>query len=212
MLINEIRAHLSQEFLAYPYSTELDKCRARQIESLLTVIDETLKLLIKLVSKFKNSKSNENFRFYIDLMFRNSVCSIQKLIKEPFSHFPDVTLWLLAGGEPVGVCVLHAHDLIWSMDPKKRGRMSGKLFYTDVKSLAAVDLANPELENTARVRLYAWLGGFDEKGHLFEPGSLPFGFDVLETNEFGLPVQLLYRGELKTSIVHTVNPRCPVLS
>ncbi len=194
-IISEIKEYLNEEFLKYPYATDLDRCRVKQINSLLDTIEELLTLMIKLVSKFKGSKSNENFRFYIELMFKNSVYRIQKLSKEPFSHFPDMSIWLLANNEPVGVCNLRASNLIWSTDARKRGKICGKLIYTDIKSIREADFDKPETENIARVRIYPWLGGFDETGYLFEPETIPTGFDVLETNDFGLPIKLFYRGK-----------------
>ena len=130
---NEINDFLITDFMNNEYITDYERCRIKQICSQLDIIKDLLSILFDLIRKFKNSASNENFKFYIDLIVINCMLKIRNYIKDPLSYFPDISLWFLFNNEPVGVCTIKAEDLVWSNDPYKKGQICEKMIYTDVK-------------------------------------------------------------------------------
>jgi hypothetical protein len=136
------------------YITNFEEFRAKQINALFQNIVDLFNVYFKLVLKFKNSSSSENFRFYIDLIVRNCIAKIKRYSEEPLSYFPDASLWLLFNNRPVGVCTIKSEDIIWSPHEDKRGIISNQMVYTDVKSLNPNDFNHPERENIARIRIF----------------------------------------------------------
>ena len=133
-LFRGIEEYLKLKFLKNtPFKTKFDKFRVKQIINQLSVIIELLKLMIDLSEKFSNSKSNENFKFYIDLIVKNSIEHINKYNEDPFQLFPNINLLLMSNQRPVGVCSLKARDLIWSEDVREIGTDCGKIIYSDMK-------------------------------------------------------------------------------
>ena len=133
-IFNSIKYHLKYKFLKNtPFKTKFDRSRIKQIKHRLSIIVELLKLIIDLSSKFNYSKSNENFRYYIDLMVKNSLAMISKYNQDPFNYFPDLNLFLKVNDIKVGVCTLKAHDLIWSARKFESGNECSKIVYSDIK-------------------------------------------------------------------------------
>lgn len=89
--------------------------------------------MFELASKFQNSASNENYKFYIDIIIKNAILKIEQYNREPLSYFPDVSLWLLRNNQKVGVCTIKANDVIWSENHDEKGSICAKMIYTDVK-------------------------------------------------------------------------------
>ena len=88
--------------------TELERIRATQLKRKFALVHDSLCLLLQLVDKFKNSASNKSFMTYIDLVILHAFTRIRIILRQPLSHFPDLSLWLMAskgssGEEPVGV-------------------------------------------------------------------------------------------------------------
>ena len=154
-ILNDVKAFF-KEMLSLEtnnYVNSFTTNRSNQIKALFGNILQLLELYFKLIVKFKNSTSNENFRFYIDLIIKNCIAKIKRYLEEPLSYFPDASLWLLFNDQPIGVCTIKSEDIIWSPDPNKRGIISTRMIYTDVKSLKPSDFNNPERENIARIRI-----------------------------------------------------------
>lgn len=196
-LIANTKVYLKNDFLKNEFITEFSRNRVRQIRAQLTGIQDLLSLLFKLVSKFKNSNSNENFRFYIDLMIKNSMIKIKKYLAEPLSYFPDVNIWFLCNKEPVGVCTIKSRDLIHSSDEYKKGSICGRMVYTDVKSLKPADFDDPERANIARIRIIAWLGLINETESILrnEKELEHYRFSNEKINEYALPSQAYFSGK-----------------
>lgn len=113
--------------------TKFDISRYKQIKERLAIIVELLNLILRLTEKFSYSKSNENFKFYIDLIIRNSIDHIHRYNNDPFQYFPDINLFLLFNGAMIGVCSLKAHDLIWSSNDQEIGSKCSQVIYSDIK-------------------------------------------------------------------------------
>jgi hypothetical protein len=95
---------------------------------------------------------------------------------------------------------LRATDVVWSSDVKKRGAISGRMIHTDVKSLRESDFNDPERENLARIRIFAWLRRVDEINFdtsFFDVSEniLPEGFYESLENNYGLPTRLVQTGK-----------------
>ncbi len=133
-LFRTIEDYLKLRFLKNtPFKTKFDKFRVNQIINQLSIIVELLKLMLDLSEKFSCSKSNESFKFYIDLIVKNSIKHIRKYNEDPFQLFPNINLLLLLNQMPVGVCSLKAQDLIWSENNREIGTQCGKIIYSDIK-------------------------------------------------------------------------------
>lgn len=68
------------------------------------------------------------------------------------------------------------------------------------------DFNNPETENIARIRLFAWLGISENKSEIIN--SLPKGYEIHDDfkNDLGLPTKLYALGKLlKYSKSLTIN-------
>lgn len=115
------------------FITQFDRFCCKQIKSRLLTIQELLALITNLSERFKGSKSNENFNFYIDLVVRNSLAHIYKYNRDPFNYFPDVNLKLLSNGELIGVCSIKTHKVIWSDNELEIGDECGKIVYSNIK-------------------------------------------------------------------------------
>ena len=133
-LFRTIEDYLKLRFLKNtPFKTKFDKFRVNQIINQLSIIVELLKLMLDLSEKFSCSKSNESFKFYIDLIVKNSIKHIRKYNEDPFQLFPNINLLLLLNQMPVGVCSLKAQDLIWSENNREIGTQCAKIIYSDIK-------------------------------------------------------------------------------
>jgi hypothetical protein len=133
---------------------------------------------------------------------------LDQFADESFGTFPNVELWFLSDGVPVGACTFTANDLIWSDDRYKRGNLCATMMYADVKSLNKADGKDFIRQNIARVKLYIWLGYEKDKSNIFENAdSMLFknsdksDFDVIEFHEnCGLPREIVYKGESKVKL------------
>lgn len=195
--INRMKEFIKQDFLKKSYTSEFNKHRIKQIKMELNNLADVIKLLFRLTHKFRQSKSNENFKFYIDLIIRNTMIKIKKYLNEPFSYFPDVNLWFMFNEQKVGVCNLKCNDVVWSPEEDKRGCISAKKVYTNVKSLKAADFDEPERQNLARIRLFAWMGTNDEVDSVLSEkiSSSNYEFNGSELNELGLPISVYFAGK-----------------
>ena len=155
-IVDEVKKFFDDEFSEKTtnYITNFEEFRAKQIKALFQNIVDLFNIYFKLVLKFKNSSSNENFRYYIDLIVKNCVAKIKRYSEEPLSYFPDASLWLFFNNKPVGVCSIKSEDIIWSSNEDKKGIISNLMVYTDVKSLDPNDFNHPERENIARIRIF----------------------------------------------------------
>ncbi|CAF0895015.1 unnamed protein product, partial [Brachionus calyciflorus] len=192
--IKILNDYISYDFLKMSFINNFNKSRILQIKSQLDTLRTVVKLLFDLSEKFQPSKSNENFRFYIDLIVRNSIVKIKKLLNEPFSYFPDVNLWFLFDNEPVGVCNIRSNDIIWSLDSSKKGIISAVMVYTDIKSLKPTDFEDPEKQNIARIKIFSWMGGVEEVHSVLKDKIKQnnFEFEIDHLNELGLPKFVYY--------------------
>jgi len=145
---NYLETHLSKR------ANNFETKRAELIKSVFKDIYDLYDLLLNLFIKFKSSKSIKNFKRRIDIIIADRIARIKRYLKEPFSHFFDASIWMLFNNQPVGVCNIKAEHIIWSPDEDKRGLMSAKKFYTNVKSLNSKDFNHPERENVARIRIF----------------------------------------------------------
>ncbi len=132
-LAQNVKTYLKDEYLNNNFITDFEQKRVEEILFRLTIIIDLINLILKLSKKFKYSTANDNFKFYIDLIIKNSVLKIRNFLREPFCIFPNVSLWLLFNNQPVGVCNISANDIIWSNDEQNKGEFCGKLFSTDFK-------------------------------------------------------------------------------
>jgi hypothetical protein len=131
-----------------------EKARHKLIIDTFKNIYELVELFANLCIKFDNPESNKNFEKRIDDIIVDCIARLKKYLEEPFCYFPDASLWLLFNDKPVGVCTLKSEDIIWSSDEYKRGIISAKKVYTDIKSLNPNDFDHPERENIARIRTF----------------------------------------------------------
>jgi hypothetical protein len=198
-LISQIRDFIKQDFLSKTYATEFNKLKLAHVKLILTQLSDVLNLLFKLLNKFKESKSNENFKFYVDLIVRNAFVKIKKYIGEPFSYFPDVSLWFMFNSQPVGVTNFKCSDVVWSQDEHKRGCVSGKMLNTDVKSLKVNDFDNPETKDIARIKVFTWMGALDEVDAVLKERikSCNLEYDEQDVNDLQLPRFVYYDGEFQ---------------
>ena len=133
-LLLMIKEYLKSRFLKNtPFKTKFDKFRVNQITNQLSIIVELLNLMVNLSEKFSCSKSNESFKYYVDLIVNNSIEHIKKYNEDPFQLFPNINLLLLFNQTPVGVCSLKAQDLVWSKNDQEIGIHCRKIIYCDVK-------------------------------------------------------------------------------
>jgi transcriptional antiterminator len=145
------------DYLVTPLSKRANNFEKKRTELIISVfkdIYDLYDLLLNLFIKFKNSKSIKNFKRRVDIIIADRIARIKSYLKEPFSHFLDASIWMLFNDQPVGVCNIKAEDIIWSPDEDKRGLVSAKKFYTNVKSLNSKDFNHPERENVARIRIF----------------------------------------------------------
>lgn len=132
-LIQKAKTYLKDDYLNNNFVTDFEEKRVEEILFRFTIIIDLLNLILKLAKKFKYSTANDNFKFYIDLIIKNSVLKIRNFLREPFCIFPNLSLWLLFNDQPVGVCNICANDIIWSKDEQNKGEFCGKFFSTDFK-------------------------------------------------------------------------------
>ncbi len=132
-LTNSCKDYLRNNFLSSESITPYDQHRVKQICSQLNLITELLKLLFALISKFNSSVSNDSFMYFIDRIIKSCLFNINSYLKQPFCIFPDLSLYFLCNGEPVGVCIIKASDVIWSENELEMGCICAKMIYIDVK-------------------------------------------------------------------------------
>ncbi len=132
-LAQNAKTYLKDVYLNSDYVNEFEQKRVEEILFRFTIIIDLLNLILKLTKKFNNSNSNDNFKFYIDLIIKNSVLKIRNFLREPFCIFPNLSLWLLFNDQPVGVCNICANDIIWSEDEQNKGEFCGKVISSDFK-------------------------------------------------------------------------------
>lgn len=114
-------------YLSQAFITELETNRGKQLVYELELIKNDIDAL---------SKSDATFRKLRFTKIRDSVERLRLYVAEPFSFFPDVNLFLLSDGLPVGVCTIRSNDVIWSSrGHMERGCICNHLVYTDVKVL-----------------------------------------------------------------------------
>lgn len=131
--ILKIQTYIKTIYLTQAAITELEKNRARQLSHELTAIIEVVESL---------PHSDTNFRKLRYNQIRDCIDRIHHYLAEPFSFFPDVNLWLLSDGVPVGVCTVHSNDIIWAKNDLERGCICNQLVYTDVKVFRAFEYPN----------------------------------------------------------------------
>ena len=134
-LAKDVKDYLKNNFLKTHFTTEFDSFRVKQINSQFQLIVDLLKLGFALITKFKSPQSNKNFIYYIDLIIKNCLVNIKKCSKEPLSYFPDLSIYLLSGDDPVGQCVIKSKDIIWSDDESTMGCICAKMVYMEIKVL-----------------------------------------------------------------------------
>ena len=200
--INRMKDFIKHDFLKKNYISEFNKKRIKQIKVELNNLADVINLLFRLTHKFRQSKSNESFKFYIDLIIRNSVIKIKKHLEEPFSYFPDVNLWFLFNREKIGVCNMICNDVIWSDEEDKRGCISAKKVYTDVKSLKAGEFEDPERQNLARIKMFAWMGSIDELDSVLiqKISSSNYEFNKNNVNGLALPKIVYFEGKFYNNL------------
>lgn len=194
--INRLKEFIKLEFLKKSFITQFNKCRIKQIKMELNNLADVINLLFRLTHKFRQSKSNESFKFYIDLIIRNTVIKMKKHLEEPLSYFPDVNLWFLFNRQKIGVCNMICKDVVWSDEEDKCGCISAKKVYTDVKSLKTVDFEDPERQNLARIKMFAWMGTIDEVNSVLieKISSSNYEFDPKNVNGLALPKSVYFGG------------------
>lgn len=122
--ILKIQTYLKSIYLTKHAITELDKNRARQLICELTTILEVVDSLPKTEANFRKLRYNQ---------IRDCIDRLRHYLVEPFSFFPDVNLWLLADGIPIGVTTIHSNDIIWATNDLEKGVICNNLVYTDIK-------------------------------------------------------------------------------
>ena len=122
--ILKIQTYLKSIYLTKHAITELDKNRARQLICELTTILEVVDSLPKTEANFRKLRYNQ---------IRDCIDRLRHYLVEPFSFFPDVNLWLLADGIPIGVTTIHSNDIIWATNDLEKGSICNNLVYTDIK-------------------------------------------------------------------------------
>lgn len=132
-VVSSVRGYLEHEFLESQYITKFDKLRVKEIISQFKLIVELLNLMRRLIDKFQNSASNDNFTFFIDIVIKKCLANIKNYLKEPFCILPDVKLYMLCDQKPVGSCIIKARDIIWSSDNQQIGCICAKMVYMDMK-------------------------------------------------------------------------------
>lgn len=132
-LVSSVKDYLNKNFLASEFITSFDRHRVQQIISQLTIVVDLLKLIFALISKFRQSASNESFTLFADKIIKSCLLNVRNLLREPFNIFPDLSLYMLCNDQPVGVCIVKSKDIVWSADEQKMGCICAKMVYIDVK-------------------------------------------------------------------------------
>lgn len=112
------------KFLENEWLSNLEINRDKQIIKQLENIANIVKSMCKTELSFKKHK-------FIDI--KRSIDKINEYLAEPLSVFPDVSIWFLCNKEPVGICTIKSHDLIWSKHDFRRGSICNQMVYTDIK-------------------------------------------------------------------------------
>lgn len=119
-----MQKYMNEYFLPDKNITALEKKRAEQLNNELRKIRDVVSLLPKTDPSFRRIRFNQ---------IRDSIGQIKNCVNEPFSFFPDVTLWLLNDKQPVGICTIRSNDIFWCKREYDRGCISNSLVYTDLK-------------------------------------------------------------------------------
>jgi hypothetical protein len=193
--------------------TKLDKIRVKLVKDAFDRIKANSKQLELQINsrphEFMCDIPNSFDAFRCHMAFDIDI--LDQFADESFGTFPNVELWLLADDIPVGACNFTANDLIWSDESSKRGRLSAKMVYVDVKSLNAADGDDLIKQNVARVKIYLWLGYEKEKEQIFKNSdsmlSCENDYDILlyhekyDTERLALlpylPKEIAYKGKLQ---------------
>lgn len=109
---------------------------------------QSLQQAIKRMSSYKtrlnNSRQVESK--LLDLFAMKTDCELMNQFSyEPVKFFPDMNLWLMCDGRPMGICTLDANSIIWSDLIDERGAFCGKTVYADVKVIKNKYLYNVNL-------------------------------------------------------------------
>ncbi|KAL0985656.1 hypothetical protein UPYG_G00160070, partial [Umbra pygmaea] len=116
------------------------------------------------------------------------------LVEEPQHTIPDVFLWMLSNNKRVAYARISARHLLYSANPKERGRDCGKIHTLFLKP-PGKRVAGWSVQ--AKVDLYLWLGSCRDSSYMLE--NLPEGFEAIEGSNVEqkqaviMPTHLLYR-------------------
>ncbi len=179
--------------------TRLDEIR---IKSMMDVLARMKSNLNMMASMFNTSEIDVSVlkKYFSRLDYDTNI--LDRFAEESFGVFPNVELWFLCNGSPVGACTITANELIWSSDSEERGNLCGKMLYADVKSLNRSDATDLIRQNIARIKLYLWLGYENEAHNIFEnPVSMLYQnadlqeFDIYQNYDYcQLPKEICYKG------------------
>ena len=122
--IIRIKKYLKTVFLKNEFLTELNKQRIKHFQAELRKICDFVQSL---------SKFDENFRKLRFMQIKDSLEEIASFLGEPFSYFPDLNLFLISNQEPIGLCKIKSHDVIWSINPREIGNLCNRMIYTNIK-------------------------------------------------------------------------------
>ena len=124
--IIRIKLYLKKIFLKNEFLTELNKQRIKHFQVELRKLYD----LVQSLAKF-----DKNFRKLRFMQIKDSLEEIANFLGEPFSYFPDLNIFLISDQEPIGLCKIKPHDVIWSSNHREIGSLCNKMIYTNIKVL-----------------------------------------------------------------------------
>jgi hypothetical protein len=116
--------YLKRVFLKNEFLTELNKHRIKHFQIELRKIHDFVQSL---------SKFDKNFRKLRFMQIKDSLEEINNFLGEPFSYFPDLNIFMISDQEPIGLCKIKSHDVIWSNNHREIGSICNKMIYTNIK-------------------------------------------------------------------------------